>query len=98
MEVDIEALDLDLPGHPEADNGVDDLEDDEGGDAGPDDRGQRSDKLHPDLGRVAVDEARLPLAAHRRDREHACQDSADEAADAVDAERVERVIVAEARL
>ena len=74
---------------------VDDLEDDEGDDAGPDDRGDGALELDPDLAGIAVDEAGLALAADRGDREDAGQDGADDAADAVHAEGVERVVVAE---
>ena len=58
-----------------------------------DDDGADADQLVDHLARVAFDEA--GVAAVLVDREDAGQDRADDAADAVDAEAVERVVIAE---
>ena len=55
-------------------------------------------ELDPDLAGVAVDAGRTGPRRRPRHGEDAGQDGADEAADAVDAEGVERVVVAERAL
>ena len=70
-----------------------DHEDHEGGDAAPHERGEHAVGLDRNLGEVALEQT--GRAADRLDREHAGQESADDAADGVDAEDVEAVVIAE---
>src|SRR5947209_13128652 len=93
MQGVVEAVALDLVGDAQADRRLEDREDDEADDAVVDDHGDDADRLVHDLARVALDETRG--AAVLLDREYAGQQRADDAADAVDAEAVERVVVAE---
>ncbi len=95
MKVDVEALDLFLGRDAQPDDHVDDLEDDEGRDRTPGDADQGAPELGQDLTAIAVDQALLAHAADCLDGEHAGQDRTDEAADAMHAERVERVVVAQ---
>ncbi len=95
VEVDVETLDLDLLGDPQTDDHVDDLEDDERARRRPDDG--REDAVELVQTWPALPSSRPGLAADRLDGEDAGQDRADEAADGVDAEGVERVVIAEAR-
>ena len=96
VQVDVETLDLDRLADPDADQDVDDDQDHEGGEGAPDDGGEDALDLRQHLTGIAVEQA--GLAADRLDGEHAGQDSADDAADRVDAEDVERVVVAEGPL
>src|SRR5229473_7588738 len=94
VQIDVEALDLLFVGHAQADQRIDDLEKDEGGDGAPGDADQAAPELGQDLAAIAVYKPPLALAADRLDGEHAGQDGADETADAVHAEGVERIVVA----
>ena len=93
VQGEIETVALDFVGDPQADRHVDDLQDDQRDDRVIDDDRADADQLIDDLARVAFDQA--GVAAVLVDREHAGQDRADDAADAVDAEAVERVVIAE---
>src|SRR5690606_32890811 len=86
VQREIEAFLLALGADPKPDQGIDRLEDHEAHDAAVDDRHHDAERLEPDLleDGDAVLEAR---AAEARVDEDARQDRADDAADAVDAER-----------
>ena len=57
VQVDVEALDLLFVGHAQADQRIDDLEEDEGGDGAPGDADQAAPELGQDLAAIAVDQA-----------------------------------------
>ena len=67
VQVDVEAFDFLFGRHAEPDQGIDDLEDDEGGDGAPGDADQRAPQLGQDLARVAVDQARVRASGERTD-------------------------------
>src|ERR1700722_14524164 len=90
---EIEAVALDLVRDPQADDGFDDREDDDSDDCVINDDGNNADALVDDLVRVALHQA--GGATVLLDREHAGQKRADHAADPVDAEAIERVVIAE---
>src|SRR5580704_5413126 len=93
VQRDVETLALDVDGDAQANDEVDDLEDDQRDDGViSDDDGDALD-LVEHLGGIALDEA--GGSAVLLDREHAGEDRARGAADAVDAEAVERVVIAE---
>ena len=66
MEVDVEALDFNFLGNPEADDDVDDLQDDVADDAGPHDRGDGAFELGQELPAVTLEDAGLALPPNRR--------------------------------
>src|SRR5690348_6402845 len=74
VEVDVEAFDLLFGRDAQANDGVDDLEDHEGGDRAP----RHADEAAPELGEhlagIAVDQALLAVASDGLDREHAGQE------------------------
>src|SRR5262249_2107360 len=93
MQSEVEALALDLLGDPQADEDVDDLEEDQRHDRVVDEHRADADRLIVELGHVALEHA--GGAAVLLDGEHAGEERADDAADGMDAECIERVIVAE---
>ena len=93
MQGEVEAVALDLFRDAQTDDRLDDREDDEGDDCVIHDDRDDADALVDDLAGVALEEA--GGAAVLLDREHAGQERADHAANAVDAEAVERVVIAE---
>ena len=96
MQVDVEAFDLDRLAHADAGQDVHQDENDEGGERRPrNGRGNAFD-LRPDLADIAFQRPFGP--ADRLDREYAGQDRPDDAADAVHAENVERIVVADGAL
>src|SRR5262245_13742571 len=96
---DVEALDLVLLRYPQRHHELDHLEDDEGGDARPHRRDGDAVELDQHLAAIAFEQAggagRARRIGERGDREHAAQQGAKRAADAVDAEHVERVVIVE---
>src|SRR3954451_4881962 len=89
----IEAFQLLLQRNPQRYEGADQLEQYVGDASRPDQRNRDSVELDQHLLRVALDQARG--AADGADREHAGEQSAGHAADAVDAEHVERIVIIE---
>ena len=65
VQVDVEAFDFFFSRHAQPDQGVDDLEEDEGGDGAPGDADQRAPQLGQDLAGIAVDQALLAVARDR---------------------------------
>ena len=98
MQGQIEALALAVGVDPQTHDQIEKLEEDEGRDARPTDGPQHALDLDPDLRRIAVDQAACSVAAHRADRKHAGKERAHDAPDAMDAEDVERVVIATAFL
>ena len=90
---DVETFALYVRGDPQAERDVDDLEDDQRNDGVIDDHDAEALELVDHLHAVAFEQA--GGAAVFADREHAGEDRAGGAADAVHAEAVERVVVAE---
>src|SRR6266508_2287362 len=96
MQREIEAFALRFFGDAQTDDEVDDLEDDCGSDAAEHHGHYDALDLDPDLARVAVDEADRRIAAlDRHGGEHAGQQRTDGAADAMHAEGIQRVVIAE---
>src|SRR5579872_402195 len=93
VQCEIETVALHLFADAQADDDVDDLQDDEGDHAVVDNHGYDAEDLVDDLSRIAFDQT--SVTAVLIDGEHAGQDRADDAADAVDAEAIQRVVVAE---
>src|SRR5271169_6161977 len=93
VQGEVEAVALDFVRDAQADDSFDYSEDDDSDDRVIDDDGDDADALVDDLARVTFDEARG--AAVLLYGEHAGQKGADHAANAVDAEAVERVVIAE---
>src|SRR5258708_24134610 len=93
MEGEIEAFVFYSVRHPQADEDVDRLEDDERGDGVINDDRSDAVALVDQLLEVAVE--RAGGAAVLLHREHAGEEGTDNAADRVDAEAVERVVIAE---
>src|SRR5690606_3709903 len=94
---EIEALALDFRRHAETDDQVDDLVEDQAADAAPADRDEDAADLRPHLG-AHGHAFGIADAAERPGDQDAGADRADDAADAVDAEHVEAVVVADRRL
>ena len=91
MQPKIEAVPLDIFFDTQADDDVDKFQQYGTGDCAPDDRRDDAPGLCYDLTGIAFQQ---PLgAADRFRREHAGQQGADDAADAMHAEHVERVVV-----
>ncbi len=93
VESEIKTFALDVLTHAQADNHVDDFKDDQGHDHVIDEHGADADELGDDLAGIAFEQA--GSAAIRRHREHAGEDGTGRAADRMDAERVERIVIAE---
>src|SRR5277367_4127006 len=93
VQREVEAVTLDFVGYAQADRHVDDFQDDQRDDRIVDDDHADADQLIDDLLGVAFDEA--GRTAIFIDRQDPGQNRADGAADAVDAEAVERVVIAE---
>src|SRR5258708_17027453 len=95
MQHDIEALALLVRRDAQAvGQQADDLEDDEGDDGAVGDRDRHAIKLRADLPDIAVDPAHRRFGpGHDLRRERAGQNGAQRAADAMDAERIERIVV-----
>ena len=93
MQREIETFALDVLAHPQADNHVDDFQDDQGHDHVVDEHGGDADELGEHLAGITLDQP--GGAAVGRHREHAGEDGASRAADRMDAERVERIVIAE---
>src|SRR5580704_6827413 len=93
VQREIETLLLDLGGHPQPDDHVDDLENDQRHDHVVDEDRADADRLVDDLHRIALEQS--GGAAVLADREHAGENRAGGAADPVHPEGVERVVVAE---
>src|SRR5271169_1144474 len=93
VQGEVEAVALDLVRDAQADDRFDDGENDDGDDCVIDNDRHDTDALIDDLARVALDEA--GGASVLLDREHAGQKRADHPAYAVDAEAIERIVVAE---
>src|SRR5436190_20244345 len=96
MEREVEAVALDLLSHPQAHRPVDHLEDHEADGAPIDDGHQNAVTLHPELRQVAFKKARL--AADLGGGEDPGQKRADDAADAVHAEDIERIVATDQAL
>src|SRR5258706_16022485 len=88
----VESEDLFALGHAQPHEDIDELEDHEGHDRGVRDRGEDSDRLDPELLRVAEGQSVFPGRVHRDGGEDAGGKRAPHAADAVDAEDVEGVV------
>src|SRR5688572_4385673 len=96
MQREIQSVALDLLGHAQPDSDVDHLEDDRGADAAERHGHEDALDLDPHLRGIAVDQADRSVAAlDQHGREHAGQQRADGAANAMDAEGIERVVIAE---
>src|SRR5271166_5834740 len=93
---EVEAVALDVFRDAQADDRLDDGQDDDGDDRVIDDDRHDADALIDDLAGVALEEA--GGAAVLLNRKHAGQKRPDHAADAVDAEAVERVVISESVL
>src|SRR5277367_5539572 len=93
VQGEIEAVALDFVRDAEADDRLDDGEDDEGDDRVVNDDSDDADALVDDLAGVALQEA--GGAAILLDRQHPGQERADHSANAVDAEAIKRVVIAE---
>src|ERR1043166_5084655 len=89
----IQPFQLLLLRNPERHESTDELEQDESEPGGPDQRDGYSVELQQYLPRDALDQARR--TADRGGGEHAGEQRAGDAADAVDAEHVERIVIAE---
>src|SRR5579872_1404485 len=96
VQSEVEAVALDLFADAQADDRVDDLQDDEGDDRVIGDDGHDADHLVDELAGIAFEQA--GRAAILADREDAGQQRADYAADRMDAEAVQRVVIAESVL
>src|SRR5271168_1463263 len=93
VQRNVETLAFDVCGDAQTDGNVDDLEDDErDDDVINDDDGNALD-LVEHLARIAFEQAGGPAILF--DREHAGEDRTRGTADAVDAEAVERIVIAE---
>src|SRR5690606_40224523 len=92
-QIEVEAFDLRGLVDPQTHQGLHDHQDHEGGDGAPDDGRDDAVDLQGHLRHVAFEEA--SRSADRLDREDACQNGPDDAADAVDAEYVEAVVIAQ---
>src|SRR5258708_24481582 len=93
MQIEIEAIALDIGLDPKADQGIDRLQDDEGRDRVVDHHRQDADCLIDDLAAIALDQP--GGAAILADGEDAGQKRARGAADRMHAEDAERVVIAE---
>src|SRR5262249_5840383 len=93
VQREVEAFAFDLFADPQTDEEVHDLEQDQRNDGVIDEHGDDADALVDELLDVAIE--RAGGSAVLLDREDAGEQRADDAADRVHAERVERVIVAE---
>src|SRR6202030_637478 len=90
MERQIETLELDVLGHAQPDEDIDDLEDDQRHDAVVDEHGADADGLVHDLHCIAFKQA--SRAAVLLDGKHASEQGAGSSADRMHAEGIERVI------
>src|SRR3954469_25130286 len=92
---EVEAGELVLRADAHTEQRVDHLDDDERHGSGEQDGRAHGEELRPELRGVAVEEAVAAGAVDRLPREQSGGESAPDAADAVDADHVERVVVAE---
>src|SRR5262249_30178360 len=92
VQADVEPHGLALGVHPKADERVDHLQDDVGDDREVDEGDGHAGDLDQQLADIALDQA--GGTADRLQREDAGEHGADDAADAVDAEGVQRIVVA----
>src|ERR1700681_1990081 len=95
MQIEVETLALAVEVHPEADNKVDELEQDQRDNRVIRDGAADAVELDEHLLRVAVDQTALTVAADRRHREDAGQEGSDRAADAMHAKGIKAVVVTE---
>src|SRR3990172_5984708 len=87
VQANVQTITLDLFGDPETDNGIDELEQDEGDDRAIGDRGDHAIDLGYHLTALTIDQAdRIGRAGHRRGGKHAGPNRADEAAAAMHTE------------
>src|ERR1700733_9026712 len=98
MQIEIEAFPLAVDIDPEADDQVDELEQNQRDDRVVADGAPDAVELDQHLMRIAVDQTALAGAADRRNREHAGEEGSDRPTDAMDAERIEAVVVPESVL
>src|SRR6185437_5602125 len=102
MLADVEAFALVVAANPEIDDRRSELERDPGAERAPGERHRDADDLHRELPDIALPQpgnAGMGGAGdHRGGGEHPRQQRAEDAADAVDAEHVERIVIAETLL
>src|ERR1051326_197001 len=95
VDREIEPFPLGVGVDAQPDDEINELQQDQRGDRVIDDGASDAVELNQDLVRIAVDQAAMAFAADRRDGQNASQDRAGRPADAMHAERIQAVIVAE---